>query len=161
MASAIIGSDPFTLGAAPQKRRPKGMIVGKLPAAMLLGAREGEWWAERSAAVREWIATNPLKIGIPNDRTIETINAALERGDKFDSDAVRTKCWFHVLIELEGVASLDVVNTDSEGQALCTAQIEAALAAITSGERCTAEVQTDITGACSRGLLQALFGVLA
>ena len=145
IAAAEVGAAP---SVRPTQRRPKGMIVGKLPAAMLLGERVGDWWAERSAAVRDWIETNPLKIGIPSDRTIETIRMALDRGDKYE--AARTKCWFHVLIELEGVASLDVVNTDEAGAALCTANIEAAVSAIQSGERRTVEVQTDVSGAYDR-----------
>ena len=89
------------------RRRPKGMIVGKLKAADLLSSERPEgWWEERTEAVRAWLDTNPLRIGVPNDGTVETILAACGRGDRHEQ--AREKCWVHVLLELEGIAALDV-----------------------------------------------------
>ena len=42
--------------------------------------------------------SNPLKLGIPNDGTLETIQQQLTRGDKHHG--ARQKCWDHIILEL-------------------------------------------------------------
>ena len=71
-------------------------------------------WEQHSSALRMWMRSNPLKLGIPNDGCFETIIAQLDRGDKFES--ARDKCWDHVLMELRHCGgSVDGLGFDFSG----------------------------------------------
>ncbi|GMH78269.1 hypothetical protein TL16_g07733 [Triparma laevis f. inornata] len=55
-------------------------------------------WEQKALSVRTWMKSNPLKLGIPVDGTLETIQQQLTRGDKHQG--ARQKCWDHILLEL-------------------------------------------------------------
>ncbi|KDO19477.1 hypothetical protein SPRG_21446 [Saprolegnia parasitica CBS 223.65] len=59
------------------------------------------WWEARARVVQEWLRANPLRIGLPDDGTIETITQQLTRGDKYIH--VRVKAWNHIVTELQGI----------------------------------------------------------
>ncbi|KDO25002.1 hypothetical protein SPRG_09732 [Saprolegnia parasitica CBS 223.65] len=59
------------------------------------------WWEARARVVQEWLRANPLRIGLPDDGTIETITQQLARGDKYIH--VRVKAWNHIVTELQGI----------------------------------------------------------
>ncbi|KAF0690364.1 hypothetical protein As57867_018137, partial [Aphanomyces stellatus] len=51
--------------------------------------------------IQEWLKANPLRIGVPNDGTVETITQQIARGDKHVH--VRVKAWNHIVAELHGI----------------------------------------------------------
>ncbi|KAF0695026.1 Aste57867_14126 [Aphanomyces stellatus] len=59
------------------------------------------WWEQRIKVIQEWLKANPLRIGVPNDGTVETITQQIARGDKHVH--VRVKAWNHIVAELHGI----------------------------------------------------------
>mmetsp|Transcript_8205 Transcript_8205/g.16564 ORF Transcript_8205/g.16564 Transcript_8205/m.16564 type:complete len:609 (-) Transcript_8205:34-1860(-) len=70
-----------------------------------------EQWKVRAASIRTWIGSNPLKLGIPNDGTLETIDSQLSRGDRHPSS--RNKAWHHILLELGCCGGIEALNFDA------------------------------------------------
>jgi len=62
-------------------------------------------WESKALSVKTWLKSNPLKLGIPNDGTVESIQAQLMRGDKFVT--ARQKAWSIILIELASVSGVE------------------------------------------------------
>ncbi|GMH50298.1 hypothetical protein TrRE_jg8934 [Triparma retinervis] len=75
------------------------------------GPMSEDHWKVRAESIRTWIGSNPLKLGIPDDGTIETITAQLTRGDKHA--ASRNKAWHHILLELSCCGGIEALNFDS------------------------------------------------
>lgn len=65
---------------------------------LTVNMKENSVWEQHSKAIRGWMVSNPLKLGIPNDGCFDTVTAQLDRGDSC-VDA-REKCWDHILLEL-------------------------------------------------------------
>ena len=139
------------------RRRPKGMIVGKLKAVDLLSSERPEgWWETRTEAVRVWLDTNPLRIGVPNDGTVEAILAACERGNRFEQ--AREKCWTHILLELEGIAALDVhlkQNAGAERTPMLSRALDEAVVSTDTGCQTDGKDWTDFCVAKTNAIADA------
>lgn len=72
-----------------------------------------DWWAARATAVRAWMDANPLRLGIPGDGSLATIQAQLERGNEFE--AARRRCWAHIEMELKELPGWDVEQSKPDG----------------------------------------------
>ena len=68
-------------------------------------------WNVRATSIRTWMSSNPLKLGIPDDGTLETISAQLNRGGKHA--ASRNKAWHHILLELSCCGGIEALNFDA------------------------------------------------
>ncbi|GMH88650.1 hypothetical protein TrVE_jg3275 [Triparma verrucosa] len=84
-------------------------------------------WEQKALSVRTWMKSNPLKLGIPNDGTLETIQQQLTRGDKHHG--ARQKCWDHILLELsscgvEGLGGVDTKKIISQGRENANPRLE-------------------------------------
>ncbi len=74
-----------------------------------------KWWNWKKEGVEGILRLNPLRIGIANDETVETIQSQLLRGDRYPE--ARIKCWKHIAIELSSIPGCgdydNILNDDS------------------------------------------------
>ncbi|KAH9115978.1 hypothetical protein AeMF1_010048 [Aphanomyces euteiches] len=84
-------------------QRRKGTIVKEMAAFVQDQNLECDvmWWENRVQVIQEWLKANPLRIGVPDDGTIDTITFQISRGNRHVH--TRPKAWRHIVAELHGI----------------------------------------------------------
>jgi len=78
------------------------------------------WWENRKILIEDWIRSNPLRLGVPNDGCIEAMQYSLKRGDEQPNS--RKKCWNHILLELQEIPDFQAGLAEQNAKANVTAE---------------------------------------
>ena len=110
-SSRSVGADPKKVGKVGACKQPSESVAQTSRNDDGSGAFGDEDWERKSTSISAWVKSNPLKLGVPNDGSIETINAQLLRGENYPDS--RRKAWHHILLELSCCGGIEALNFDA------------------------------------------------